>query len=322
MARPQRARRPAPETERSELVRDVLAGLGRTPKAIPCKHFYDARGSALFDRICELPEYYLTRAETAILADRAGEIAELAGSEAVLMELGSGSLNKVRLILDALERPAAYVAIDISGEHLSAAAAQLACDYPGLDVRPVVADFTAPLQLPAIGGGGRRLGFFPGSTIGNFTPAEAGLFLHRTRSMLGPGAHMLVGVDLQKDARLLNAAYNDAAGVTAAFNLNLLARINREADGGFDLGAFAHRAVWNGTEGRMEMHLVARRDQIVTVAGEQVVFAEGETIHTESSYKYTPESFAALARRSGWAVARQWTDADGLFSVWYLRDGG
>jgi L-histidine Nalpha-methyltransferase len=307
------------EAAQDELTRIVLDGLGRTPKALPPKLLYDARGSQLFDRICELEEYYPTRTEIGILEERAAEIGRLAGPGAVLVEFGSGSSLKVRLVLDRLPEPAAYIPIDISAEHLDGAAAALKADYPDLAIMPLAADFTGPLQLPAVKSDGRRLGFFPGSTIGNFEPPEAEAFLARARRLLGPGAGLLIGVDLKKDERLLNAAYDDAAGVTAAFNLNLLRRINREAGADFDLDGFAHRAFYNGERGRVEMHLVSRRDQTVTVTGRRFAFAAGETIHTESSYKYAPTEFARLAERAGWVAARRWTDGGALFSVWYLE---
>jgi L-histidine N-alpha-methyltransferase len=304
-----------------DFTRTVLDGLCRTPKALPPKLLYDARGSQLFDRICEVEEYYPTRTELAILAERAAEIGRLAGPGAVLVEFGSGSSVKVRLVLDELQDPAAYIPIDISAEHLEAAAAALRADYPDLPIVPVAADFTQPIRLPEVAGDGRRLGFFPGSTIGNFEPPEAEAFLGQARRLLGRGARLLIGVDLKKDKAVLNAAYDDSEGVTAAFNLNLLERINREAGGDFDASAFAHRAFYNGERGRVEMHLESRRDQAVNIAGERVAFAAGETIHTESSYKYAPEEFARLSKRAGWRPLRRWTDAGPLFSVWFLEDG-
>jgi L-histidine Nalpha-methyltransferase len=303
-----------------DFTRTVLDGLSRSPKALPAKLLYDARGSELFDRICALEEYYPTRTEIGILTERAAEIGRLAGPGAVLVELGSGSSVKVRLVLDELEAPAAYIPIDISAEHLERAAAALKADYPELPIIPVAADFTRPIRLPEIANGGRRLGFFPGSTIGNFEPAEAEGFLRRLRALLGGGARMVLGVDLKKDEGVLNAAYDDAAGVTAAFNLNLLHRINREAGGDFEPDGFAHRAFYNREKGRVEMHLVSRRDQLVTIAGTPIGFAADETIHTESSYKYALDEFAGLAGRAGWRALRQWTDAHQLFSVWFLED--
>ncbi|HEX2255213.1 MAG TPA: L-histidine N(alpha)-methyltransferase [Afifellaceae bacterium] len=300
--------------------RTVLEGLRQVPKALPPKLLYDARGSELFDRICELEEYYPTRTELGILRERAAEIGRLAGPGAVLVEFGSGSSLKVRIVLDELPRPAAYIPVDISGDHLEAAAEALRAEYPDLPIVPLAADFTKPLRLPAVAGDGRRLGFFPGSTIGNFEPPEAEAFLAQARRLLGPGAALLIGVDLKKDEAILNAAYDDADGVTAAFNLNLLARINREAGGDFEPDGFAHRAFYNAGRGRVEMHLASLRDQIVQIAGERIAFSAGETIHTESSYKYAPEELAALFARAGWRALRRWTDAGALFSVWFLEE--
>lgn len=305
----------APEQE--DFRAAVWAGLAHQPKTLPCKFFYDAPGSALFDRICELPEYYPTRTELAILQDCAPELAELAGPDRVLVEYGSGSSTKVRTLLGALA-PAAYMAIDISREHLIAATVELAQDWPALRVLAVCADYVGPLQLPAVPGHATRLGFFPGSTIGNFTPLEAARFLGGVHRQLGPGGALVIGVDLKKDPARLHAAYNDAAGVTAAFNLNLLARINRELDGDFDLDAFAHRAGYNPAAGRVEMHLESCADQRVNVAGRRFVLRAGERIHTESSYKYTVPEFQQLATQAGFHPRRVWTDADNLFSVHYL----
>lgn len=295
----------------------VWAGLGRPQKTLPCKFFYDAHGSALFDAICELPEYYPTRTELSILRDCADELAALAGPGRVLVEYGSGSSTKVRLLLDALS-PAAYMALDISREHLLAATAALAHERPALRVLAVCADYTGALRLPEIPGSAARLGFFPGSTIGNFTPLEAARFLGAMHRQLGPGGALVIGVDLKKDPAILEAAYNDAAGVTAAFNLNLLERINRELDGDFDLAAFAHRAVYNPQAGRVEMHLESTAARHATVAGRRFAFAAGERIHTENSYKYTVAQFQQLATQTGFHPRRVWTDPAGLFSVHYL----
>jgi dimethylhistidine N-methyltransferase len=301
----------------------VLAGLGQPQKTLPCKFFYDAEGSRLFDQICELPEYYPTRTELALLAEKAGEIARLVGPGARLVEFGSGAGIKIRLLLAALERPAAYVPVDISREHLLAAAADLARDFPKLHIAPICADYTQPFALPAAAG--RRpeatVGFFPGSTIGNFTPAEARAFLTRTRRLLGPGSAMIVGVDLRKDESILVPAYDDAAGVTAAFNLNLLVRINRELGGDFALDRFAHEARWNAELGRIEMHLVSRADQEVRIGPRRFAFRAGETIHTENSHKYTLDEFRALAAETGYRPRAAWTDPAGLFSVHMLEAG-
>ena len=298
----------------------VLAGLGQRQKTLPCKFFYDAEGSRLFDQICELPEYYPTRTELLLLADRAGEIARLIGPQARLVEFGSGAGIKIRLLLNALDRPAAYVPVDISREHLLMAAADLARDFPKLQIAPICADYTQPFALPASAGRqpATTVGFFPGSTIGNFTPTEARAFLTRARRLLGPGSSMIVGVDLRKDENILVPAYDDAAGVTAAFNLNLLVRINRELDGDFALDRFAHEARWNGAEGRIEMHLSSRCDQEVRIGSTRFAFRAGETIHTENSHKYTLDQFHAMAVEAGYKPRAAWTDSAGLFSVHML----
>jgi len=310
------ARRAEPD---APFVRDLLAGLGRTPKALPSKYFYDVEGSRLFDRICELPEYYPTRTELALLRRHAGEIARLMGEAAELVEFGAGSVVKVRLLLEALARPAGYLPIDISGEHLHEAAAALREDHPDLTVRPLVADYTRAFVLPAPPPGTRRrIGFFPGSTIGNFTEAEALAFLQQTAALL-PGGGLLIGADLAKDPAVLHAAYNDTAGVTAAFNRNLLVRANREAGADFDLARFAHYAPYDLARRRIDMYLVSLAAQTVRVAGREIAFAEGEAIHTEHSHKYTAEGFQALARRAGFRPAAPWIDPDGLFSLHWLE---
>ena len=298
----------------------VLTGLGQAQKTLPCKFFYDAEGSRLFDQICELPEYYPTRTELALLADKSGEIARLIGRRARLVEFGSGAGVKIRLLLNALDRPTAYVPVDISRDHLMMAAADLARDFPALQIAPICADYTKPFALPAPGGQppGITVGFFPGSTIGNFTPDEARLFLARARRLLGPGSAMVIGVDLRKSTQILVPAYDDADGVTAAFNLNLLVRINRELDGTFELDQFAHEARWNDEAGRIEMHLVSRRDQQVRIGSTRFAFRAGETIHTENSHKYTLDQFRALAVGAGYRPRAAWTDAAGLFSVHML----
>jgi dimethylhistidine N-methyltransferase len=303
---------------RDEFLKDVLAGLSTRQKAISPKYFYDAAGSRLFDRICELPEYYPTRTETSILRASAADIAARAGWDVALVEFGSGSSTKVRILLDALQLPAAYVAIDISGEHLQNAAAALQRDYPHIEVDAIEADFTQEVRLPDSVRGKKRLGFFPGSTIGNFSPDEAELFLHKAARTLGHGADMLVGVDLKKHGAILHAAYNDSAGVTAAFNMNLLTRINRELRGDFNLKNFRHRAVYNAAMGRIEMHLESLKPQSVRIAGDVFTFREGETIHTENSYKYSVESFHRLVNKAGWRVGDIYTDAEKLFSLHYL----
>lgn len=295
----------------------VLAGLARFPKSIPPKFFYDERGSRLFDAICELPEYYPTRTETGILRRIAGEIAALAGGDCLLVELGSGASRKVRLLLEAL-RPAAYLGIDISRDFLLASTRRLARDYPWLRVHAACADFSQPLRLDHCPTQPRRLGFFPGSSIGNFEPAEAEALLRRLQELLGPDGALLIGVDLKKDQALLHAAYNDRQGVTAAFNLNLLRRIRAELDADLDPNGFAHRAFYNPGPGRIEMHLESRRAQRLRIDGQVFTFQAGETIHTENSYKYSVAEFQALARRAGYRPERVWTDPRGLFSVHWL----
>ncbi len=307
-----------------ENLRDVvLAGLAQRRKAIPCRFLYDARGSALFEAICELPEYYLTRTEIAILEAHAAEIAALVGPRCQLVEFGSGASRKVRILLQAMASPAAYVAIDISREPLCRAAEGLAAAFPDLPVFAVCADYTRPLDRASLPppDGGRRLGFFPGSTIGNFAPAEAVEFLAGCRRVVGPEGAILVGADLQKDPAVLNAAYNDAQGVTAAFNLNLLLRLNRELGADFDLRRFAHDACYDEAAGRVQIHIRSLADQIVTVAGRAVPLSAGERIHTEDSYKYTIAGFHRLAARAGLRAVRTWTDDAGDFSVHFLAPG-
>ncbi len=301
---------------------DAVAGLTAEPRTLPCKWLYDTEGARLFEEIIRLPEYYPTRTETAILRACAAEVAALAGPGAAVVEFGSGSAEKVGLLLDALDTPAAYVPVDIAPEWLEAGAARVAAAHPGLRVLPVVADFTRPFPLPRLPTRTPLLGFFPGSTIGNFAPGAAVEFLQLAGRVLGPGARLLVGADRVKDQAVLEAAYDDAAGVTAQFNLNLLARLNRECGADFDLDAFRHSARWNAMAERMEMHLVSLRPQVVHLAGRRLRFAAGETIHTENSHKYRPEGFAALCARAGWTAERHWTDAADMFSVWLLRQAG
>lgn len=296
----------------------VLNGLANLQKSIPSKFFYDTEGSRLFDRICAQPEYYPTQTETAILRANAGAIAAALPPRVVLVEYGSGASIKIRLLLDALDHPAAYVPIDISCSPLRAAASVLAFDYPAVMVIPVCADFTRSAGLPLMLPEGPRIGFFPGSTIGNFHPPEAKRLLRSFRRQLGPDGRLLIGVDLKKDPAILHAAYNDAAGVTAAFNSNLLARANRELDASFDLDTFEHLAFWNPAAGRVEMHLRSRTRQTVFVAGRPFRFAAGETIHTENSYKYSVEEFKALGRAAGFAPVAAWSDARQLFGVLLL----
>jgi dimethylhistidine N-methyltransferase len=296
-----------------------MEGMRNSPKRVPCKYFYDAVGSVLFDEICELPEYYQTRTERSLLFDHAHEIASVVGTDVELIEFGAGALTKVRILLDALDSPRAYVPIDISGDYLARVCAILGNDYPALQLEPVIADFTRPFALPMPKHGeARRVGFFPGSTIGNFSPDEAIAFL-KTVSGIVRGGGILIGVDLIKDPGVLHAAYNDERGVTAAFNKNLLARANRELDANFDLDAFAHRAFFNRSASRIEMHLVSLADQEVQVGDDVIEFARQESVHTEDSYKYSIESFQALAWKAGLVPRRVWSDRDRFFSVHWLE---
>ncbi|HEY2069882.1 MAG TPA: L-histidine N(alpha)-methyltransferase [Rhizomicrobium sp.] len=296
----------------------LTAGLSAAPKTAPCKYFYDREGSDLFDRICELPEYYPTRTEMVLLRDHAGEIAELMGRDVLVVEFGAGALKKIRLLLDALDAPRGYVPVDISGDYLNEVAASLRAWRPSLSVEPVVADFTQPFSLPKHEFGARRIGFFPGSTIGNLDRREATAFLRRASAML-KGGGLLIGVDLVKDPAILHAAYNDAAGVTEAFNKNILARANRELEAEFDLDAFAHYAFYNPALQRIEMHLMSLARQSVPVCGQRISFAEGETIHTENSHKYTIEGFQDLAREAGFSPRAVWSDPNRLFSLHWLE---
>ncbi len=309
------------EPTAESFVDTVLAGLARPQKSIPSKFFYDRRGSELFEEICRLDEYYPTRTEIKILTERSGEIAALMGPRTELIEFGSGASEKVRVLLEALDRPLAYIPIDISRDHLRAAAEELAVDYPEVEVIAVCADYSQTMTLPEPRdhSHGKRVGFFPGSTIGNFTPAEAVEFLKNAAKTLGPGGEFLIGVDLKKDPAILHAAYNDKKGVTAAFNLNLLRHINNELQGTFELDAFAHKAFYNEECGRIEMHLESLKDQNVMVAGAQFHFSRGETIHTENSCKYSIEEFQELARRGGFDAMKFWTDENNLFSLHYLK---
>ncbi len=304
----------------AEFRAEVLEGLGGRPKRLSPKWLYDERGSELFDEITRLDEYYPTRIETALLRQYGDEMAAALGEGSVLIEYGSGSSTKTRLLLDRLNDLAAYVPIDISEEHLLKTAASLRAEYPSLSVVPVVADYTQPFDLPqAVDGGAHRVVFFPGSTIGNFHPVDARRFLTGVARLCDHDGGLLIGFDLKKDPAVLHRAYNDAAGVTAAFNLNLLRRVNRELGGTFDLDAFWPYALYNPKEGRVEMHLVSRVEQEVEVAGRRFRFDEGESLWTESSYKFSLPQFTALASRAGFEVVRTWTDADRMFAVMYLE---
>ncbi|MGH6735590.1 MAG: L-histidine N(alpha)-methyltransferase [Methyloceanibacter sp.] len=306
---------------RADFVEAVLKGLWRRPRSIPCRFLYDARGSELFEAITRLEEYYPTRVETALLKAYGADIARLAGADRVLVEFGSGSSRKTSLLIEALGNIPAYIPIEIAPECLREAMAWLGVRHEDLTIVPLIADFTKTRALPPIAQGRRRLGFFSGSTIGNLSHDEARAFLVNAAHLLGGDAMFLVGVDLKKPASILVPAYDDAEGVSAAFNLNLLARINRELDGTFDLSAFAHEAIWNETAGRMEMYLKSLADQTALVLGRRFPFAKGERIHTENSHKYSVAEFQALARISGWQPVHAWTDAEQLFSLHLLRAG-
>lgn len=300
--------------------RDAIQGLSQQPKKLPPKYFYDETGSNLFEEITRLPEYYPTRTELGILRERGFEIAAAIPHHAALVEFGAGATTKARLLL-AHRRIGAYVPVDISGAFLNRQTAALRRDCPGLAVHPVVADFTRPFALPDGIAMLPKAGFFPGSTIGNFEPAEARAFLETARQILGHGAVFIIGVDLEKDDRILQAAYDDDAGVTSRFNKNILSRINRELDGNFDLARFSHRAIYNRALHRIEMHLVSQGAQTVHLLGRSFSFRAGESIHTESSYKYSVTRFQELARRAGWMPDKVWTDARDMFSVHALRAG-
>ena len=299
---------------------EVLASLQAPDKWLSSMYFYDERGSQLFDDICELPEYYPTRTELGIMKANIREICDALGPRAMLIEYGSGSSVKIRTLLAHMEQPAAYVPVEISKEHLVASAEALAADFQDIEIIPVCADFTGEYELPESSRKAERnVVYFPGSTIGNFDPEDALDLLKNMRRDAGHGGGVLIGVDLEKDAATLERAYDDAAGVTATFNLNVLTRLNRELDADFDLENFRHKAIWNDELHRIEMHLVSLRAQAVHIDGVRIDFAAGETIHTESSYKYTLERFAALAGRAGLAVKNVWQDAEKLFSVQYLE---
>jgi len=305
--------------EPSDFLKDVVEGLSKSQKAIPPKWFYDEEGSRLFEAITELPEYYPTRTEAALLKRIAPELAAEIPDGAVMVEFGSGASAKTRLVLDSAPHLHAYVPIDISADALAAAARRLADDYPNLVVAPVAGDFTRPVRLPDVAAERPRVGFFPGSTIGNFDPEEALILLRSVRLLLGAGAAFVVGADLAKDEATLVAAYDDAQGVTAAFNRNVLARAGRELGADFDLDRFAHRAVWNAARSRIEMHLVSRGEQTVYVGGRPFRFRDGETLHTENSYKFTVEGFSRLAESAGWRLARSWVSPAPEFAVFLLK---
>jgi dimethylhistidine N-methyltransferase len=305
--------------ESNDSLRDeTLAGFAHIPKTISPKFFYDRRGSELFEQICEQPEYYPTRTEEMILRRAANDIAQMAGADSNLIELGSGASKKVRLLLEAL-RPATYLGIDISEDFLLSSTRRLAADYPWLDVRAACADFTRPMSLPEGLDNAHSIAFFPGSSIGNFAPNDAREFLRNLQTLLPNGGGLLIGVDLVKDRQILESAYNDEAGVTAAFNLNVLERIRTELETDIDPQRFVHHSFYNEAQSRIEMHLISTQAQDVQVEGQRFHFDRGESLHTENSYKYTPEGFRTLAQQAGFKPVAMWTDAQCLFSVHYLE---
>jgi dimethylhistidine N-methyltransferase len=312
-------RQPRASADNEQFAADLHAALSRAPKAISPKYFYDEAGSKLFEQICDLPEYYPTRTELALLQTHADDMVAQMGGQVQLIEYGAGALRKVRLLLDAMPRDSVqFVPVDISGPHLLSACDGLSGDYPGLAIQPVVADFTRPHTLPPCPGGSRRVGFFPGSSIGNFTPSEADAFLRLAAGEL-KGGGLLIGIDLVKDHDVLHAAYNDAAGVTAAFNLNVLRRARNELGAEFPPDGFEHLAFYNPAYRRIEMHLRATRPLELQLGSETYAFHEGETLHTEHSHKYTVEGFQAMAARAGFRPGAVWTDPNRWFALLWLH---
>jgi dimethylhistidine N-methyltransferase len=307
------------EPASSDFLSEVIAGLSSQPRTLPCKFFYDDRGAALFQKICELPEYYITRSELQILRLHGDTIASVLGEQIELIGLGTGAGTKTRILLGDLEKPAVYIPIDISKEQLQKSTAYFREIFPELEILPICADYLDRFELPLPRKpSSRSVVYFPGSTIGNFEPNAAKEFLRRIADLCGEGGGLLIGVDLRKDRHVLENAYNDSAGVTAEFNLNLLARVNRELGANFDLNCWRHRAVYNEGEGRIEMHLISEADQTVHIEDRAFHFGDGETIVTEYSYKHTPEDFVALARDAGFEFVRLWTDDARLFGVFYF----
>jgi len=307
------------EPAKSEFLSEAIAGLSSTPRTLPCKYFYDARGAALFQKISELPEYYLTRAELQILDRYCGDIARALGPNIELIGLGTGAGTKTRILLEKLEAPAAYIPVDISKKQLERSTASFRKILPTLEILPVCADYLEPIRLPSPARQAlRKIVYFPGSTIGNFEPDAARQFLQRVANHCRRGGGLLIGVDLQKDRHVLERAYNDSAGVTAQFNLNLLARANRELGADFDLEQWQHYAVYNSTESRIEIYLISEIDQTVRVQDRQFDFRAGERIATEYSYKYTKESVIELTREAGFDFSQMWTDDARWFGVFYF----
>ena len=303
----------------SDLLSDVIAGLSSDPRALPCKYFYDERGAALFQKICELPEYYVTRTELDILSRHHAEIASQIGPNVELIGLGTGAGTKTRILIKALEKPAAYIPVDISEKQLRKSTASFQKIFPKLEILPVCADYLQPVVLPSPRHKpARNVVYFPGSTIGNFEPNEALEFLRRIANVSGRGGGLLIGVDLQKDQNVIEAAYNDRDGVTAQFNLNLLAHINRELGADFDLGQWRHRAIYNSDAGRIEMYLISATDQTVHIGDREFRFRADEKILTEHSYKHAPQGFIALANQAGFDFVKLWTDDARLFGIFYF----
>jgi len=308
------------EPHTDDFLSDALTGLAASPKGMSPKYFYDKLGSEIFDDICRSQDYYVTRTEMSMLESVCADVAKLIGPGACVVEFGSGSSWKIRTLLSALETPSGYLALDISRDHLIEAAAEIAGAYPEVRVGAVCADFTEPFELPrdTVIGEGRKLGFLPGSTIGNFTPEHAKAFLTRARALLAPEGALFIGIDLKKDAEVLRRAYNDSEGHTARFNLNLLTRMSRELGAQIEPDAFTHEARWNADKGRIEMHLVASRPTTIRLEGKTFSFDEGETIHTENSHKYTVEEFRDLGRAAGFKPVQSWVDPENLFSLHYF----
>jgi dimethylhistidine N-methyltransferase len=307
------------EAAKSDFLRETIAGLSRNPRTLPCKFFYDERGAQLFQKICELPEYYITRTELGILRLHGADMAKALGSQIELIGLGTGAGTKTRILLEELNEPAVYIPIDISREQLQNSTTRFRAVFPQLEILPICADYLEGFELPLPRRpSSRSVVYFPGSTIGNFEPRAAADFLRRMADLCGEGGGLLIGVDLQKDPRIIEAAYNDSQAVTAEFNLNLLARANRELGADFELRNWRHRAIYNSSEGRIEMNLISEINQTVHIEDRSFDFTAGEKIVTEFSYKHTPEGFGSLAREAGFDFEKMWTDEARLFGVFYF----